>query len=154
MFWRWSPSAFLAAALGGRALLLVPASFVGMMLVGGALGISGVDVPAVELGITLSIVVIGAIVALGYRLPTGVAMAVAGVFAVFHGHAHGAEMPLGSSALGYAAGFAAATILLHAAGIGLGMSIAWLSKSYSRPVARVAGSIVAALGLGILAGVI
>jgi urease accessory protein len=144
----------LAAALGGRALLLVPASFVGMMLIGAALGISGVDVPAVELGITLSIVVIGGIVALGYRLPTGVAMAVAGVFAVFHGHAHGAEMPMGTSALGYAAGFAAATILLHVAGISLGFSIAGLSKSYSRPVARVAGSIVAALGLGILVGVI
>jgi urease accessory protein len=144
----------LAAALGGRALLLVPVSFVGMMLVGGALGMWGIHVPAVELGISMSIVIVGAIVALGYRLPTGVAMVVAGVFAVFHGHAHGAEMPLGTSALGYVAGFAAATTLLHVSGIGLGMSIAGLSKSYSRPVARLVGSIVAALGLGILVGAI
>jgi urease accessory protein len=144
----------LAAALGGRALLLVPASFVSMMLVGGVLGMNGVGVPAVELGITLSIVVIGTIIALGQRLPTGIAMTVAGAFAVFHGHAHGAEMPLGGSALGYATGFVIATASLHLAGIGLGLSIAGIGQAYSRTVVRVAGAIVAGLGLGILTGIV
>ena len=79
--------------LGGRALWAVPATFVLVMAVGGGLGIVGIDIPFVEVGIGLSVVVLGAIVAFGVKAPVAVAMAVVGLFAIFHGHAHGAEMP-------------------------------------------------------------
>jgi urease accessory protein len=110
-----------ASLLAGRALWSVPATFVMMMLVGGGLGIAGVEMPAVELGITLSIIVIGAVTALGLRWPTTAATALVGFFAIFHGYAHGAEMPLGASALGYSLGFALATSLLHVAGVAVGL---------------------------------
>src|SRR4051794_25073867 len=93
-----------AARLGGRALWLVPLSFVSVMIAGGALGMAGIDVPFVEFGIGLSVVVLGLAVAFGLHLPTAAAMALVGVFAIFHGHAHGAEMPESASGLIYGAG--------------------------------------------------
>src|SRR5215207_4589987 len=78
--------------LGGRALWLVPTTFVVIMALGGVLSITGVPVPFVEIGIALSVIVLGAVVALGIKAPVAVAMSVVGLFAVFHGHAHGAEM--------------------------------------------------------------
>jgi urease accessory protein len=106
-----------AFVLGGRALWLVPLSFVGMMAVGFLLGMGGVNMPFVELGIALSAVVIGGAAALGRRVPLMGAMALVGAFAVFHGHAHGTEMAAGADGLAYGLGFVAATIMLHAAGI-------------------------------------
>ncbi|KQQ91028.1 HupE/UreJ family protein [Aureimonas sp. Leaf324] len=141
-----------AYVLGGRALWLVPAAFVGMMVVGFSLGVAQVDVPFVELGIALSSVVIGGAAALGRPMPVGVAMALVGVFAVFHGHAHGAEMPETAGGLTYAAGFIAATALLHATGIALAFGIASLIGRYGRTVARAAGAVFALGGVGILAG--
>jgi urease accessory protein len=79
--------------LGGRALWLVPMSFVLMMAAGGALGVAGIDVPFVEVGIAFSVIVLSMGVALGIKTPVAAAMAVVGLFAIFHGHAHGAEMP-------------------------------------------------------------
>ena len=107
-----------AAQLGGRALWLVPLSFVSVMMAGGALGMAGVAMPFVEIGIGLSVVVLGLAVAFGLHLPTAAAMALVGLFAIFHGHAHGAEMPESASGLAYGAGFVLATALLHALGIG------------------------------------
>lgn len=118
----------LAARLGGRALWAVPASFMLLMLVGGALGMAGVDLPYVEIAIALSVVVLGGAVAFGASLPLAAAMTLAGAFAVFHGHAHGSEMPETTSGLAYAAGFLCATGLLHLAGIGLGIGIGRLDK--------------------------
>lgn len=141
-----------AYVLGGRALWLVPAAFVGMMIVGFALGVAQVDVPFVELGIALSSVVIGGAAALGRPMPVGVAMALVGVFAVFHGHAHGAEMPETAGGLTYAAGFIAATALLHAAGIALAFGAASLIGRYGRTVARAAGAVFALGGVGVLVG--
>ena len=109
--------------LGGRALWLVPASFVLMMAVGGALGTAGVAVPFVEAGIIASVIVLGAAVALRVKTPVAVAVAMVAAFAVFHGHAHGTEMPLDASGALYAAGFMLATALLHMGGIALGMAI-------------------------------
>ncbi|HQS11097.1 MAG TPA: HupE/UreJ family protein, partial [Xanthobacteraceae bacterium] len=83
----------LAWQMGGRAIWLLPASFVTLMAVGGALGMSGFDLPYVETGIALSVVVLGAAVAMGVKAPLAFAMGLVGMFAVFHGHAHGAEMP-------------------------------------------------------------
>lgn len=110
-----------AAMLGGVSLWAVPGSFVAMMLVGGALGIAGLALPAVEIAIVLSIIVLGGLVAFGRKWPIGAATALVGVFAIFHGHAHGAEIPDGADWLGYSAGFALATALLHLTGIGAGL---------------------------------
>lgn len=141
-----------AFVLGGRALWLVPLSFVGMMAVGFLLGIGGVDVPFVELGIALSSIVIGGAAAWGRPMPVAAAMTLVGAFAIFHGHAHGAEMPTQSSGLGYALGFIAATALLHLAGIAAAMGVARLVGRYGRPVAQVAGGLFALGGVGVLAG--
>ncbi len=142
----------LAALLGGRALLLVPLSFVAMMAVGFLLGIGGVALPLVELGIALSVIVIGGAAAWGGRLPLAAAMSLVGVFAVFHGHAHGAEMPADATGLAYALGFVAATALLHLAGIGLALGATRLAGRFGRPLARLAGGLVALGGVGLLAG--
>jgi len=141
-----------AYVLGGKALWLVPLSFVGMMIVGFGLGIAGVDVPFIELGIALSSVVIGGAAALGRPMPVAAAMSLVGVFAIFHGHAHGAEMPETSAGLEYAAGFVLATALLHAAGIGASFAVAGLLGRYGKAAARIAGVAFAAGGLGVLAG--
>ncbi|MFC4175097.1 HupE/UreJ family protein [Microvirga sp. GCM10011540] len=131
-----------AALLGGRALWTVPASFVVMMLAGGSLGLAGTDIPAAETGIVVSIIVIGGVVALGGAWPASAAMALVGVFAVFHGYAHGAEMPLGSGAISYSLGFATATALLHGIGIAGGMA-----SLRSRQAIRFAGAAVALMGI-------
>ncbi|MDP3316148.1 MAG: HupE/UreJ family protein [Devosia sp.] len=141
-----------AYVLGGKALWLVPLSFVGMMAVGFLLGLGQVDVPFVELGIALSSVVIGAAAAWGRPMPVAAAMSLVGVFAIFHGHAHGAEMPVDTSGLAYAAGFIVATALLHGAGIAAAMGVAKLVGKYGKPVAQVAGGLFALGGVGVLAG--
>jgi urease accessory protein len=140
--------------LGGRAIWAVPCTFVALMAVGGALGISGVDVPFVELGIGLSVVVLGAVVAFGLKAPLAVAMAVVGFFAIFHGHAHGAEMPADASGLGYGLGFMTATGLLHLAGIGLGMAIGRFGETHGEKYVRGAGAAVAVAGLALIGGVL
>jgi len=136
----------LAYQLGGRALWLVPASFVLAMTAGGALGLAGIQLPFVEAGIAASVLVLGAIVAFGVRAPVAVAMALVAAFAVFHGHAHGAEMPAGGSLAAYAAGFVLATALLHAGGVTLGLLIGRFSESYGRLGFRVSGGLVALAG--------
>ena len=144
-----------AARLGGKALWLVPAAFVAMMAVGGAMGISGIGLPGVELGIAASVIVLGAAVALDFSLPTAAAMGLVGFFALVHGHAHGSEMPLAASGLTYGLGFMLATALLHAFGIGLGISIGKIATSRgSTLVLRVAGGAMAAAGVGMMAGYI
>jgi urease accessory protein len=138
--------------LGGRALWLVPLSFVSMMVVGGALGMTGVELPFVEIGIGLSVVVFGISVAAHFDLPTVAAMTMVGFFALFHGHAHGAEMPQSASGLEYGTGFVLATAMLHAFGIGLGLLIARVSQAYGRRILQTAGAAMAVTGVAILAG--
>jgi urease accessory protein len=142
----------LAWQLGGRALWLVPGAFIAMMAVGGACGVYGVALPLVEAGIAVSVVTLGIAVAFGLRPPIAVAMAAVGLFAVFHGHAHGSEMPLDMSGAAYAAGFMAATAALHAFGIGLGFVVGRLADGYGRTVYRIVGGASAAAGLVLLAG--
>jgi len=144
----------LAWQLGGRAVWAVPATFVAVMALGGALGVSGVELPFVELGIALSVVVLGTGVALGLKAPLAVAMGVAGFFAVFHGHAHGTEMPLDASGLSYGLGFMAATGLLHLAGLGLGRSIGRFGDTHGETYVRGAGAAVAVAGLALVGGVL
>jgi urease accessory protein len=143
-----------AARLGGRALWLVPSAFVAMMALGGAAGMYGLNLPWVETGIALSVVVLGLAVAFNLSLSALGAAALVGFFAVFHGHAHGAEMPVDASGLGYAAGFMIATALLHASGIALGLGLDRLARSTRLPVAQASGGAMAVVGLGLLAGVL
>jgi urease accessory protein len=139
-----------AALLGGRALWLVPASFVGVMAIGGALGIAGIGVPFVEIGIALSIVVLGLAVALRLSIPTLAAMALVAFFAIFHGHAHGAEMPQDASGYSYAAGFMLATALLHAAGVAIGLIAGRLTALGGSRLTQAAGGAMALAGVVIL----
>lgn len=144
----------LAFQLGGRAIWAVPATFVLVMALGGALGIAGVNVPFVETGIALSVIVLGAVVALNIRASTAVAMGIVGLFAIFHGHAHGAEMPENAGGAAYAAGFMIATALLHAVGLGVGSLIARFGERHGAFVVRTAGGLAAVAGVGILTGLI
>src|SRR6516164_6168427 len=116
--------------------------------VGGALGMAGVPVPFVELGIAASVIVLGAVVAFARKAPVAIAVGLVGVFAIFHGHAHGTAMPLDASGGAYAAGFLLATALLHAAGIALGFAIGRIA--HGRSAYQLGGSLVALAGVAIL----
>jgi len=143
-----------AATLGGRALWAVPASFIVMMAVGGALGMMGINVPFVELGIATSVIVLGSAVALRWtNWPLGATTAMVGFFALFHGFAHGAEMPMGASGISYAAGFMLATALLHMVGIGVGIALGKIGVNAPR-VTQSLGALVAFAGVGLLTGII
>jgi len=143
-----------AANLGGRALWAVPLSFVSVMALGGALGAAGIAVPFVEAGIAVSVIVLGLAVALRWQAPVTAAMGVVGLFAIFHGHAHGAEMPVDAAGLEYGLGFMLATAALHAVGIGLGIGIARFSRAHAPRAIQIGGAAMAVAGLGILTGVI
>ncbi len=123
----------LAARLGGRAVWLVPASFVATMAVAGLAGMMGAGLPYVETGIALSVVVLAAVAVIGTAMPVAVAMGLVAFFAVFHGYAHGAEMPETMSGLAYGAGFVSATVLLHGVGVALGLIIGQFGRSNLRP---------------------
>lgn len=140
--------------LGGKARLLVPLAFVTVMAFGGAVGIAGIPLPMVEIGIALSIVVLGAIVATQWRAPVVVAMGIAGLFAIFHGYAHGMEMPGNGSGLGYAIGFMLATAILHVAGLGLGTAVGKMATGRGETLLRAAGGVAAVGGVGLLTGLI
>ena len=131
---------------GGRALWLWPAAFVGVMVLGGVLGISGVAVPMVEAGILASVVVLGLLVLAAAQLPAAAGAILVAAFALLHGHAHGAELPGDAAAVTYAAGFAIATAILHAVGIGVAR-IAGSAKG--RLAVRGAGALVAAAGVAL-----
>ncbi len=137
--------------LGGRAIWLVPASFVSLMALGGALGVAGIHVPFVEAGIALSIVVLGGIVACKIRTPTAIAMGLVGLFAIFHGHAHGTEMPMNAGGMFYGVGFMLATALLHGLGLSMGFLIGRIGERAGSGVVRVAGGIASVIGLALLA---
>jgi urease accessory protein len=141
-----------AYQLGGRALWLVPLTFVIVMAFGGFLSVMGVPVPFVEVGIALSVIVLGAIVAFGVKASVAVAMGVVGLFAIFHGHAHGSEMPLDASGFEYGIGFMMATALLHAVGIGIGFLIGMSSKTLGNNVYRVVGGLASVSGVALLLG--
>ncbi len=137
------------AFLGLPALWILPVVFPLVMAFGGALGVIGVPVPAVETGIALSGVILGLLIAFAVRAPLWVAAVIVGVFAVFHGHAHGTELPEAFNAYGYAVGFVVGTGLLHLAGIGLG----FLTKSSVGAAAvRGVGGLIALVGAAFLFG--
>jgi urease accessory protein len=138
-----------AALIGGRALYTLPLFFPLVMILGGALGMNGIELPYVEPMIAASGVVLGLMVALYAKPALWVSAAMVGMFALFHGHAHGAELPQASNAFGYAAGFVIATALLHMAGIGLGRLVGDRGGEY---VTRAAGVVIALTGAAFLVG--
>lgn len=140
-----------AALKGGRALWIWPAAFVGVLLVGGALGMAGVAVPLVEPAILASVVALGLLVALAVDLPMWLGAVVIGAFALFHGHAHGSEVADTVSGAQYMAGFALATAALHLIGVGFALM---MQRAHLRPVIRIAGAACVAVGAGLFAGVI
>jgi urease accessory protein len=133
------------AQLGAPAIWLLPVTFPMMMAVGGFLALVGVAVPGVEIGVALSALLLGAMVALEGRPPLAVAAVLVGAFAIFHGHAHGAELPPGQSGLAYSIGFVVATGCLHGIGITIGTIHQWRSGRF---VLRFAGVLVALAGAG------
>jgi urease accessory protein len=133
-----------AAQSGGRALLALPAAFVGAMILGALAGMAGLPLPAVELGILGSVLALGALVAFQPKLSVSVCVAVTAAFAVFHGYAHGVEMPVAASPWTYGLGFATATALLHAGGIGLIMAVRHFAQGNAeRTAIRGSGALVA-----------
>jgi urease accessory protein len=137
-----------AALKGGKAVVAWPLAFVGVMLAGGTLGMLQVPVPFVEPGILASVVALGLLVALAVDLPVSAGVAIIGLFALFHGHAHGTEVPENAGGLEYMAGFAVATALLHTAGLAAGFGLG----SGFRGLARAAGGACAAVGAGLAFG--
>lgn len=140
-----------AAVKGNRAFWAWPLTFVAVMLIGGVLGLTQIALPFVEPGILASVVVLGLVVALAVDPPVWVGAAIIGLFALLHGHAHGAEVAHTVNGLEYVAGFSLATAMLHAIGIGLGLT---LQRAAPDPANRIAGAICAAVGVGLCAGVL
>jgi urease accessory protein len=134
------------ALKGGRAVWVWPASFVAVMLAGGVLGMARVPVPFVEPAILASVVALGLLVALAVDWPIWIGTFVIGVFAVFHGYAHGSEVPETANGIGYMAGFAIATALLHVIGIAFAFGMAQLRW---RAVVRGAGAACVLVGIGL-----
>jgi urease accessory protein len=132
------------AQLGQPALWILPVTFPMVMALGGMLGLLGVAIPGVEVGIAVSALLLGAMVLCEARPPLAVAAALVGLFAVFHGHAHGTELPEGASGVLYSVGFVVATGCLHGVGIGIGTLHRWPN---GRLALRAAGALVAAGGL-------
>lgn len=137
------------AYLGKPSIWLLPVVFPTIMAVGGALGILGVPVPPVEVMIALSGVVLGLMIVFAVRLPAMVAAAIVGVFAIFHGYAHGAELPAAANPMTYAVGFVVGTGFLHAIGIGFSAL-----RSFPRGdiLLRGTGAAIALVGTAFLTG--
>ena len=134
----------VSAQIGGRAIWTVPGTFVSVMALGALLGMQDVGLGAIEFGIAFSVLVLGGAIAADKRLPVAVAMVAVAVFAVFHGYAHGGEMPQVAEPVRYAVGFLTGTAALHVTGLVIGD----ISQHYERgkQALRAAGFIIAVLG--------
>jgi urease accessory protein len=132
------------AQLGAPAMWLLPVTFPMVMALGGMMGLLGIPLPGVELGIAASAVVLGAMVLSEARPRLWIAASIVGIFAIFHGHAHGTELPAGQDGLLYSAGFVIATGCLHGVGIAIGLIHKW---TWGRIAIRAAGGFVALAGL-------
>lgn len=131
------------AQLGRPAIWVLPITFPLVMAAGGVLGVLGVPLPGVEIGVAVSAIVLGALIAFAVHAPLALAGAIVAVFAIFHGYAHGAELPEAANAVSYAFGFVVATGMLHAVGIAIGTvrRFAWGAASL-----RVVGALIAIVG--------
>ena len=139
-----------AFLVGGRAVWAIPTAFIATMMLGFAAALAGIGLPFVEPTIATSVVVLGLLALIALQVPVVAGMAVVGFFALFHGYAHGGEMGEASS-LSFTTGFALATALLHAVGLGVGLAGNALSHR-GRIAARIAGGLTALAGLWLVAG--
>jgi len=130
-------------------LWAVPAAFVAVMAIGGALGAAGVALPGVEGWVAVSVVALGLLVCFAVRAPAAAGAALVGLFALFHGHAHGGELPETASALGFGLGFVLATAALHGAGLAAGL---YSRRAVGPWIARAGGAATAAAGLAMMVG--
>ena len=135
------------AQLGAPAIWLLPVTFPMVMAFGGFLGLLGIPLPGVEIGIAVSAILLGIMVAREARPRLAVAAALVAFFAVFHGHAHGTELPPGQSGLMYSMGFVTATGCLHGVGIAIGVIHAWPAGKFAL---RLAGAAVGLAGVSFL----
>lgn len=134
-----------AVQRGGRAIWMAPLAFVSVMTLGGMLGMLGMgEVPLMEQAIAASVLILGIFLATASRLPLSMSIFVIGLFALFHGYAHGAEMPPTASGLSYGLGFVFATATLHLCGIGIGLAA---QRMNSMKLVRYAGGVIAAYGI-------
>ena len=138
-----------ASQIGGRALWLVPAAFVGTMAFGFGLAVAGVDLPFVEPAILASVVALGLLVAMAARFDPIASAAIVAAFALFHGHAHGGELGAAGAA-SFGVGFVVATALLHAAGIAIGLGISRIANGAI--LARIIGGLTAVTGVALIFG--
>jgi urease accessory protein len=137
-----------AGLVGGKARIAYPVAFVGTMALAGIWGMSGGALPGVEIGIAMSVVMLGLAIAFNLSPPLAAGTLACGLFAVFHGFAHGAELPENASGINYALGFVVATVALHGVGLVLASGLA----ARAPLLARVAGGGLVLAGLAILAG--
>lgn len=142
----------LSAQIGGKAIWTVPATFVGVMAVGGALGFTPLELPATESGIAASLIILGLVISADRRLPVILAMLGVGFFAIFHGYAHGAEMPQAAQPLLYALGFLTGTVAIHIAGVVIGD----IARHYQRgpAIVRIGGVLIALTGIFFITGLL
>lgn len=138
------------AFLGAPSIWLLPVVFPLVMALGAVLGILGVPVPAVETGIALSAVVLGLMIALAVKAPIWISAVIVGLFAIFHGYAHGTELPGSANVFAYALGFVIATGLLHLVGIAFGYPVKWPT---GRLAVRGAGGVISLAGIAFLVGI-
>jgi urease accessory protein len=138
------------AMLSRPALYVLPLVFPLVMVLGGIMGMNGIALPYVEPGIAASAIVLGLMVAFAVKPPLWMSALMVGVFAVFHGHAHGAELPEGLGAATYALGFVFGTMALHGAGIGLGILFGAKAGQF---VTRMIGALIAIGGAAFLTGI-
>ena len=132
--------------LGRKAVWVLPAVFPVAMLSGAALGMANVGLPLIEPMIAASVIAMGVAVACGLRMPITAGAVLVSFFAIFHGHAHAAEMPVNSTMASYAVGFVGATVLLHVLGVRLGM---WLAQT-SQAATQIGGTVIALTGAAML----
>ena len=132
------------AQMGGRAVWALPVTFPLIMAAGGLAGMLGLPLPHVELGIALSILALGAAIAVAWRPIELIALVLIGIFAVCHGYAHGVELPTAADPADYAAGFVIATGMIHVLGVGVGLA---LSKPFNGRFARSLGALIAVGGV-------
>ncbi len=136
------------AVLGQPAIWVLPVTSPLVMAIGGALGVAGVPVPGVEIGIALSALILGVMVVSAARPPLWLAAVVVAGFAIFHGHAHGTELPHAVSPLAYSIGFVLSTGMLHLCGIAFGLLTRWRSGTL---LVRAGGAVIALAGAVFLA---
>ena len=132
------------AQLGAPAVWVLPVAFPMVMAMGGMLGLLGVPLPGMEIGIAASAILLGTAVMMELRLPLAVAAALVGFFGIFHGYAHGSELPAGESGLLYSIGFVMATGCLHATGISIGLVHRW---NWGQHALRAVGAAIALAGI-------